>query len=68
MFQVLLNPGIHGPPGQGTDRSESVRDFVGPGPVLPRFGNFSRPGTTRRFPNFAGPSPVLGRFGPWIPD
>ena len=28
-------PGIHGPPGPGTDRSESVRDlefFLGPGP------------------------------------
>ena len=38
MFQVLLNPGIHGPPGQGTDRSESVRDLElhgrsGPGPT-----------------------------------
>ena len=31
-----MNPGIHGPPRTGTDRSESVRDFQnfsGPGPV-----------------------------------
>ena len=48
-------PGIHGPPGPGTDGSESVRDFpnfVGPGPV---------PG----FEIFLGPGPV--GFGPWIP-
>ena len=33
---VLQLQGIHGPPGPGTDRSESVRDFqnfVGPGSV-----------------------------------
>ena len=43
-----LNPGIQGPPGPGTDRSELVRDFqhfVGPGPL-------------RDFSNFPGPGPI----------
>ena len=31
----MLGPGIHGPPGRGTGRSELIRDLknVGPGPV-----------------------------------
>ena len=36
-IHTSLETGIHGPPGPGTDRSESVPDFQnfsGPGPVL----------------------------------
>ena len=61
----MLKPGIHGPSGPGTNRSDLVRDFlnfIGTGP------------TDQDFPNFVGPGPVRSEIsefsfgsGPCIP-
>ena len=64
IFLRSIRPGIHGPPGPGTYRSESVRDFqnfVGPGPV-PGFEIFLGSG-----PSWSGISKiasVMVRAGP----
>ena len=46
------HPGIHGPPGPVTNRSDSVRDFQ----------NFVGPGPVRDLEIFLGPGPVPGFF------
>ena len=78
--EVTSVAGIHGRPGPGTDRSESVQDFDGPGSVqsqaLKIFSVLVR--TVPRFPKFFQYGPVRTRaeplspgrtdFGLWIPD
>jgi len=66
--------GIHGPPGLGTDRSESVGDFqnfVDPGPVRSQVLKFSRSwsGSVPDCEFFLGPDHDRTRTGfvPWIP-
>ena len=50
-WNIVLKPytGSHGPPGPGSDRNESVRDFQ----------NFVGPGPIRYLEIFRGPNPVI---------
>ena len=62
-------PGIHGPPGPGTNRYDLVRDFpnlAAPGPIRPEDPNFSwsRSGSVQDFLILVGPGPVGS--GPWL--
>ena len=71
---VPPSPGIHGPPGPGTDRSDTVRDFqnfVCPHSVRSEisqiFSVLVRAGSGFRIRTKPlGPGPT--GFGPWIPD
>ena len=55
LFLLSFSSGMHGPPGPGTDRSESIRDFQ----------NFGGPGAVRDLEIFLGPGAL--RSQPELP-